>query len=91
MFGDIWIVRDLFAFRNYIVTKLLNNILYTNDKERLIFKNISENQNSKVIKKSNQFNVDKLSKISQLEIRLQKLEKIIGSEKLTLVRIIKII
>jgi hypothetical protein len=81
----------LFVFRNYIVTKLLNNILYTNDKERLIFKNIPENLNNKVIKKSIQFKVDKLSKISQLEIRLRKLEMIIGSEQLMLVRIIKII
>lgn len=76
-----------YIFRNYVVTKYLNNTLYSNDMEHHILKNISENLNNEVKKKSNRLNIDQLSKISQLETRLQKLEMIIGSEKLILVRI----
>lgn len=76
--------QTTYVFRNFI--ELLNKILYSDNKERVI-NNIPRVINIKVVSNTNKLKTDQLSQISRLEKRLQKLEIIIGSDKCTLVNI----
>lgn len=66
---------------------MLNKQPDSSDKPQAIKENISQALNFQALIRPNRAQLDQVSQISRLEERLRKLESIIGSSALTLVRI----
>ncbi|XP_025203353.1 uncharacterized protein LOC112600373, partial [Melanaphis sacchari] len=84
-------ITKIFNLLNFIITNYFEKHLCNIDKKQLIFiNNMSKDLNIKVTLKDlkpSTLKTVQLHQISQLEDRIQKLEKIIGPEKSTLMRL----